>query len=236
MAFGNGPYIVTNGLVLALDAADRNSYVSGSTTWTDLSGNSYNGILTNGPTFDSGSGGSIVFDGTNDYVTGSSTTTFNLSTNQNYTVCAWINPNFTDASTSTYAVFNYTGPGSTFLRTYIRWEGTSLGFYVDTADNGGGSAWRFKPTFAANTWNYLCFVHTSANTVQFYFNGVLYSPVVLFTNSKTGVTNFPVTIGYGSVNSYYWNGKIATTSVYNRALSATEITQNYNAQKSRFNL
>ena len=47
MSFDNGPRIVTNGLVLALDAADRNSYVSGSTTWFDLSGNSNNGTLTN---------------------------------------------------------------------------------------------------------------------------------------------------------------------------------------------
>ena len=66
MSFNNGPTIVTNGLVLALDAGDRNSYVSGSTTWFDLTGVN-NGTLVNGPTFNTGSGGSIVFDGSNDY-------------------------------------------------------------------------------------------------------------------------------------------------------------------------
>ena len=69
MAFGNGPRIVTNGLVLSLDAADRNSYPGSGTTWRDMSGNGNNGTLTNGPTFSSANGGSIVFDGTNDYAT-----------------------------------------------------------------------------------------------------------------------------------------------------------------------
>jgi len=67
MAFANGSRIVTDGLVLALDASDRNSFVSGSTIWNDLSGNGNNGTLVNGPTFDSGSGGSIVFNRSTQY-------------------------------------------------------------------------------------------------------------------------------------------------------------------------
>ena len=65
--YANGK-IVTNGLVLSLDAADRNSYPGTGTTWRDMSGNGNNGTLTDGPTFNSNNGGSIVFDGTNDYV------------------------------------------------------------------------------------------------------------------------------------------------------------------------
>ena len=63
-----GPRIVSNGLVLCLDAANKRSYPGTGTTWTDLSGNSNNGTLTNGPTFSAGNMGSILFDGTNDYV------------------------------------------------------------------------------------------------------------------------------------------------------------------------
>jgi hypothetical protein len=63
-----GPKTVTNGLVLCLDAADKNSYSGTGTTWTDLTGNGNNGTLTNGPTFNSANGGSISFDGTNDYI------------------------------------------------------------------------------------------------------------------------------------------------------------------------
>ena len=72
-AFGK---IVTNGLVLALDAADRNSYVSGSTTWNDLSGNNNSGSLVNGPTFNSANGRSIVFDGVDDLILTSTVTNF----------------------------------------------------------------------------------------------------------------------------------------------------------------
>ena len=68
MGFYRGPNIVTDGLVLVLDAANPTSYISGSTTWRDLSGNNNSGSLVNGPTFNSVNGGSIVFDGSNDYV------------------------------------------------------------------------------------------------------------------------------------------------------------------------
>ena len=68
MAFNYSPKIVTDGLVLYMDAANSKSYVSGSTTWNDISRSGNNGTLINGPTFNSSNGGSIVFDGTNDYV------------------------------------------------------------------------------------------------------------------------------------------------------------------------
>ena len=79
MAISRGPKIVTNGLVLALDAADKNSYVGSGTTWKDLSGNSFNGTLTNGPTFSNTNGGAIVFDGTNDYVNVLDNSTLDIS-------------------------------------------------------------------------------------------------------------------------------------------------------------
>jgi len=65
MSIKDGPKIVTDGLILALDAGNRFSYPGSGTTWSDLSGNGYNGTLINGPTF---SNGAIVFDGTDDYV------------------------------------------------------------------------------------------------------------------------------------------------------------------------
>ena len=67
-AVEGGPNVVYNGLVLYLDAANNKSYVSGSTSWNDLTSNQNVGTLTNGPTFNTGSGGSIVFDGVDDYV------------------------------------------------------------------------------------------------------------------------------------------------------------------------
>jgi hypothetical protein len=84
-----GPDIVQNGLVLDLDAADRNSYVSGSTTWFDLSGNPNNGILTNGPTYSSANGGSIVLDGVDDYVNCGNNNSINV-TGSGLTLSAWV--------------------------------------------------------------------------------------------------------------------------------------------------
>ena len=68
MGLAHSPSLVMNGLVLALDAANPKSYPGSGTTWTDLSGRGNTGTLTNGPTYSSANGGSLVFDGTNDYV------------------------------------------------------------------------------------------------------------------------------------------------------------------------
>ena len=68
MSINYNPRIVTDGLVLLLDAGNTKSYPGTGTTWTDISRNGNNGTLTNGPTFDSANGGSLVFDGVDDYV------------------------------------------------------------------------------------------------------------------------------------------------------------------------
>ena len=87
----HGPSIITQGLVLALDAADRNSYPGSGTTWTDLSGNGNTGTLTNGPTYNSANGGSIVFDGSNDYVNFSYNSSLNIG-GLNITLSSWVRP------------------------------------------------------------------------------------------------------------------------------------------------
>ena len=83
MASSLGPNVSESGLVLCLDAADKNSYSGTGTTWTDLSGNGYNGILTNGPTFSNTNGGIFIFDGTDDYVQ------TNLNQNTNNASITW---------------------------------------------------------------------------------------------------------------------------------------------------
>ena len=85
MSVEGGPDIVTNGLVLYLDAANNRSIVSGSTTWFDLSRNGNTGSLINGPTYSSANGGSIVFDGANDYVACGNLTTLN-----NMSIGMWV--------------------------------------------------------------------------------------------------------------------------------------------------
>ena len=87
------PKIITNGLVLSLDAANNKSYPRSGTTWTDLSGNSNTGTLTNGPSFNDGNQGSIVFDGINDYASLSTTTPTDLQGNPAFTVDGWFKSN-----------------------------------------------------------------------------------------------------------------------------------------------
>lgn len=233
-----GPNIVKSGLVMYLDAGSPNSYYNNTsgTTWKDISGNSNNGTLTNGPVYDSTNGGNIVFDGTNDYVI-TQNTTLDFSTNSNFTYCVWIYPSFNSALNSGRAVLDFTSVGPAYNRAYLRWENASLGFYFDIANNTGGSAWRTTtaPSFSANTWQYLCFTHSSSNTGLFYFNGAQRATSNLASTART-VNNNPITVGYGAVNSYYWSGRMSNILIYNVVLSDAEILQNYNAQKSRFGL
>jgi hypothetical protein len=82
--------IVTNGLVLNLDAAKTDSYPGTGSIWRDLSGNSNNGTLTNGPTFSGiGKQASIVFDGSDDKVYCGSGSTIDFNVSQSFTTCCW---------------------------------------------------------------------------------------------------------------------------------------------------
>ena len=89
MAFSRGPNILRDGLVLTYDAASKRSYPGSGTTWFDLI-SSNNGTLTGGPTFDSGNGGSIVFDGTDDYVNGPATNSVIGNNRATLTLSAWV--------------------------------------------------------------------------------------------------------------------------------------------------
>jgi len=223
-AFGK---IVTDGLVLCLDAADRNSYVSGSTTWFDVAG-SNSGTLVNGPTFNTGSGGNIVFDGVNDYV---SLGTFTGLGSTNRTISAWFRIASTPASVNRIITFP-ADDGGNDIPAYtlaIAPNGTiGIGIgglpydgYIDNIPYTLGSWVNITSTITGNTLTY-------------YKNSILGN---LATNTGTVATN---TIGYlGRYNGNYGQylpGNIASVQLYNRALTASEVAQNYNAQKSRFGL
>lgn len=212
--------IVTNGLVLYLDAGNRISYTSGSATWIDLSGNGSNGTLTNGPTFDPTNQGSIVFDGTNDFVTGS------ISTLSTWSVSIW----YLSTDITSKAVF-YPFSGTT--------TATGLGF-GGTNDANTQNRWYFydgagvrsnaNMAVVINKWYNLVVTKTSTS-YTFYTNGIR-------SYSVTGVdVNFTkYTLGARGDNQWYVKGNIANASLYNRILSAAEVAQNYNATKTRFGL
>jgi hypothetical protein len=232
------PPIVTNGLVLHLDAANSKSYVSGSTIWNDLSGNGYNGTLTNGPTFDSANGGNIVFDGIDDYVAFNNTSTI-LNGLSAASMNMWI---------------NVTRKGGGGYQTIAGWrDDTDTDFFLLLLDSAGvtvNTEFRTRTSSGAvsdvninytsyfGSWNFISTV-VSSNRTDLYINGIL----VGSNTSKTGVfgaASNQFRIGSNPnldpINTYQMQGRMANFLAYNRALTATEITQNYNAQKSRFNL
>ena len=213
--------IVTNGLVLALDAANRQSYVSGSTTWYDISGNNNSGSLINGPIFDSNNGGSILFDGINDYATG----TITPLSGSAFTIGTWIKP-ITLVSQSVYlSIGSINANNSTIHLRFYSDTFFRFGMYSDDLD-----AFNFSP--ATGKWNYIVCTLDNSKLQSIYQNG-------FFKSSRTSNNMF---IGNNLYSVGRWfntqaiNANIGIVQVYNRALSAAEVLQNYNATKSRFGI
>jgi hypothetical protein len=245
MGISGGPDMIQDGLVLSLDASDRNSYVSGSTTWVDVSGNGNNGTLTNGPTFDSGSGGSIVFDGTNDHCLRASS--ISMPQAGNITIICWCWPDSTGPSNDYTGLFSVGGrsdatpSNSTLLNlktNQTTWTVGSAYWYNDF--NPGDTTVSVRK----NEWNMVGMIARAAatvdNTTLFKNNadgfGILTGSSSAYTKGvNRTLTN--LTIGCSDTGGGRpMKGRIASVMVYNRELTQSEILQNYNSQKSRFNL
>ena len=219
--------IITNGLVLYLDAGSRMSYTSGSTTWSDLSGNGSSGSLINGPTFNTNNQGSIVFDASNDYVQVSDNA--NLRTSSG-TYSVWYNCTTTSGGSSAYAsvLFKSDAVGS-YNGYIILATNTIVLVSIKNASTGyvlGG--------YNATGWTNATLVNSSGTSFSFYLNGVL-----MGTQATAAVTVSSQAMRLGIGLDSFWanfSGSIAQTMIYNRALSAQEIAQNYNATKTRFGL
>jgi hypothetical protein len=229
MAYNFSPKIVTDGLVLYLDAANIRSYVSGSTTWNDLSRSGNNGTLTNGPTFNSGSLGSIVFDGTNDYVYLGN----NLDQNGPLTILSWINTTTVSAGArSIISNCNAGGNAQDYILEINRTAGKVGIIWGDTSIRTS------TQSLIINQWYQVGFTRlgTTSNWIAtIYINGV--SDSFTSTVINPNAANVGTSIGrVGDFNGQYFSGNVANAMIYNRALSATEILQNYNATKTRFGL
>jgi len=224
--------IVTSGLVLALNAGRTLSYVGSGTTWTDLSGNGNTGTLTNGPTYSSANGGSIAFDGSNDYV--------NLG-----------NPSsLSFASALTISIWFYSGTIVAGAILYLKGRTDNdnynpliniTGGYAWTGANGRATYTNPSNYILENTWYNLTVSHTSGSTPNIYKNAILSTShtftegngtYALGTNANPAAIN--ADIARGLITNF--NGRIAQVSIYNRALSAAEVSQNFNALRGRFSV
>lgn len=223
--------IVTDGLVMALDAGNLVSYPATGTAWTALTG-SINGTLINGPTFNSGNGGSIVFDGVNDYVTYSSL----LNVSNTFTINCWIKPTSNIRQTivsngypyQTNKGFFMTCPGNNSTDFFI-----SLGQDQKIAVSGTGM-------ITTGVWQMVtACVNGASELIKLYVNGIetTYSAQTdanITLQYDTGVFTTGCRNGTPGSDSLYSN--FTTLQIYNKALSATEVRQNFNAQRNRFNL
>jgi hypothetical protein len=248
-----GENIVTNGLVFYLDAGYKSSYSGSGTTWNDVSGYGNNGTLTNGPTYNSANGGSIVFDGVDDnvYIGNPSTLQFNNAT---FSYGCW----FYWANVNTQAILMGKRDGNTSINVptganYNQWgmgifetaccgpAGKNLGAYIscDGGSEASGSLIAALPN--NNGWIY-GFITINTTEQKLYINGVLSSTTNSnYTNKTFKIVGRSFYVGAtGGQNEgsiiIPFNNKIAIAQVYNRTLSNNEVLQNYNAQKGRYGL
>lgn len=217
--------LVTEGLVLNLDASNAASYPGSGTAWTDLSGNGRNGTLTGGPTYSSADGGSIVFDGSNDFVQCSGSLTVTEAT-----FVIWIRRN---------------GPQDYFDGIIYSRSATATGlsFFVTTNkisytwnDAVDTYTWDSGLTIPDLTWCMIAVSVTSTSAKAYLCQS---SGITSATNtvSHTSTTLDDIKIGWDDLNSSrFFKGNIGVAMLYDRALSANEISQNFNSLKGRYGL
>jgi len=227
--------IVSSGLVLLLDAATPLSYPGTGTTWTDLSGNGNTGTLTNGPTYSSANSGSIVFDGVNDYVSfpGSEASVLDFGTT-NFSFSCWIKPGANAGGSLNIAgILNKRGNSGNGYRFDI-FSG-SIRILLVSSGTGGGVVVTANQGYVVNNWYHLVGVAEN-NTVKLYVNSVLQTQTGIYSGTVSNNTS-PLEIGRMALRSdLSTNSTIPQASIYNRALSASEVSQNFNALKGRFGL
>jgi hypothetical protein len=232
--------IIDDGLVLYLDAGNSASYSGSGTTWTDLSGNDNTGTLTNGPTYSSANGGSLSFDGNNDYVS------FNTSSFPSGATSFSVNCFIKWSGNGTFTndvIFSYGRDG--FNNDVTVWVNNSgfaeLQFGSDTGKVSSTTL------ISTGVWYNICATYDKTQT-KIYLNSVLegttnYSNgnIILDNNvnGNTGAIGAKIS-GFGPITSPQrygtFNGNIPLVQLYNRALSATEIQQNFNSVRSRFGI
>jgi len=266
MAFNYSPKVTTDGLVLYLDAANTRSYPGSGTTWSDLSRSSNNGTLINGPTFNSANLGSIVFDGTNDYseVT-SRNTNLEFQPTSGYSCMVFYKSTATSTTNGALISNMVSSPPYQGWDLWFN-TSISNTIAMHLISSWGGNAIKVAVNYNYSTYSnqWLCFGYTydgscptttqgTLNSVDFYLNGQLYTsgkqlgePTAGFGD---GFNTSSETISYNTSQRFRASSRwssgtytagcpatIGTILVYNRKLSASEMLQNYNAQKGRFGL
>ena len=230
-----GVNAVNDGLIFTIDAANFRSYSGSGNTANGLIGG-IGGTLVNGVGFGTTNNGYFIFDGTNDYIEVSDSNLLAFGTNP-FTIDFWL-----------YSTYIYPGSGTiyrTILSNYLDYQGVfATFFYLGLFNNGstlinfvsflnsssGNLMGSLGANINANEWTNVNFTRSGDNLIC-YKNGVLVSTVVS-TNNFSGTRNARIGGGVASVNTF--QGSLPSFKIYNRALSAAEVRQNYNSAKRRY--
>jgi hypothetical protein len=228
MATSYSPKIITDGLVLCLDAGDSKSYSGSGTTWTDRSGGGNNGTLVNSPAF---SNGGFDLDGTDDRITFDTP----FADGSDLTVTVWFKG---EASSGAADGFGYllhnnglnTSTGSSYIT--IGEHGGNNQYYA--ALNGQYNNMTFGVTTDTTTVHQITLTW-DGSTQKVYFDGEYKKGISL--GSAPNNWNSTTSIGSYRDSTYRaWDGAVYSCHIYNKALTADEVLQNYNATKRRFGL
>ena len=223
MAGFAGPNGIVDGLVLALDAGNTKSYPGSGTTWKDLSGNSNNGTLTNGPTYSSADGGYLNFDGTNDYVDVSGSIPVSAAT-----FLAWVRLDG-DQSHFTGVIFSRSpASGMNFYST-----SEQIAYHWNNASNTYN--WQSGLIVPTQEW---CMISVNVNSSSATAYLCRSSGITSATNtvSHSSITLDAINVGRDSSSGRDLDGRMSVAMIYNRALTASEVSQNYNAFRGRYGL
>ena len=234
MALAHSPRIVTDGLVLCLDAGNTKSYPGSGTTWTDMSGNESHGQLNNGVGYNGSNGGALSFDGVNDIVETQTLSTQFLNTGLTLSIVL-----FYDYKTSNDNVISW--GNAAFNGTFYSWELRLRGLSVAEFSPGigpGGTGAPLRLSYDPPIdWNgrIVCIdvTYVANGLATMYENGVSRATID-YTGVGTSDVTHTVRIGRGT--DTYFPGNIYNVKLYNRALTASEIQQNFNATRSRYGI
>lgn len=230
--------LVSANLFMHLDASNSSSYPGSGTTWTDLTGNGNHGTIS-GATWSSTDGGIFDFDGTNDSVQIAHNSTLSLSTSVQKTIQVWVKFDALPALNAQIPVFGKLSSSFSFDG---YWGGLFSNSGVVRCVTNGTSAQRVSnstSTISIDNWYLFTFISqitSTSNTTKVYINNTEYITAAHGTDGYT--ESNPLYLGYigAGVGSPYLNGKIGACYFYNKGLSASEVSQNFDATKSKFGI
>jgi hypothetical protein len=242
LAIFYNPRTITDGLVLALDAANTKSYPGSGTTWTDLSGRGNNGTLVNGVGYSGSNLGFLSFDGTNDY--GSISSPSPLSGTKLFSFEIWVNftsitGNYGNINKCAWLFAGGTGTGGgqpefgVFSANNTSFTPNTIIFGRGNGGTIGSLSINVSSLMSNGNWYQIVLVRSTSNAQTVYLNASSIGTGNVSNSFTDGQTDFGALHGLPSYDGYL-NGKISTIKIYNRALTSTEIQQNYLATKSRY--